>query len=404
MRKLHIVIGLALCFLLPLSAISQEDGARKEKKKKERKEVNPNFKHKFTTFHLEARADFEYNYNLEKWSTVGPFGTSTEGSVTQHNYGFRGDYFNFLFGGDIGEHFSYFLRQRIVPVKGYTELFDNTDFLYIQYNFNKQWSLRMGKEAIAVGGFEYDAPPIDVYYNTYYWGHFPCFLLGLSASYSDKSGKNKIVFNVANSPYVKSAPYLEYYENNTWKLMGLLSYNLYWSGKFGSFHALYSVNFLEYQRGKFINFIVLGNKLSFDKWSIYVDYINRAAGFKNFFRDFSLVSRLDWHVSPSVNLFAKGGFEQNSADYYYTIGDDHYVDVDMLMPNDRAYCFYGLGMEFRPRVYPDLRVHAYVANSVMTHPLGYISDSSWKNRILTANVGITWRLDFMKFLPAKLKE
>lgn len=385
-----------LFVLAPFFANAQGYDEEKVTKKREKKEVNPNFKHKFTTFHLEARADFEYNYDLEKWSTVGPFGTSAEGSVTQHNYGFRGDYFNFLLGGDIGDHFSYFLRQRIVPVKGYTELFDNTDFLYLEYKINKQWSLRMGKQAIFVGGFEYDAPPIDVYYYTHYWGHFPCFLLGMSAAYTDKSGKNKIGFNIANSPYVK-------YQDNSWK-SGLLSYNLYWSGKFGPFHALYSVNFLEYQRGKFINFIVLGNKLSFDKWSIYVDYINRAAGFKNFFRDFSLVSRLDWHVSPSVNLFAKGGLEQNSADYYYTIGNDTYVDVDMLMPNNRAYCFYGLGMEFRPRVYPDLRVHAYVANSVMTHPLGYMSDSSWKNRIITANLGVTWRLDFMKFLPAKLKE
>ena len=395
MRKLYTVIGLVLCVLLPFSAISQEESVKKERKKKERKEVNPNFKHKFTTFHLEARADFEYNYNLEKWGTIDPSGTYTGGSATQHHYGFRGDYFNFLLGGNIGDHISYFFRQRIVPVKGYTELFDNTDFLYIQYKFNDQWSLRMGKEAIYVGGFEYDAPPIDVYYFTHYWGSFPCFLLGVSAAYTDKSGKNKLVLNVANSPYV-------HYKDNRWN-SGLLSYNLYWNGKFGPFSTLYSVNFLEYQRGKFINFIVLGNKLTFDKWSLYLDYINRAAGFKKFFNDFSIVSRLDWHVSPSVNLFAKGGYDQNSAGYYYTIGNDPYVDVDMLMPNNRAYCFYGLGVEYRPRIYPDLRVHAYVANSTMTHPLGYIGDNSWKDMTLTANVGVTWRLDFMKFLPEKLK-
>jgi hypothetical protein len=397
MRKLYTVVGLILCILLPFSAISQDESARKEKKKKERKEVNPNFKHKFTTFHLEARADFEYDGNFAAWKYPESI---LPNRATQHNYGFRGDYFNFLLGGDIGDHFTYFLRQRIVPVKGYTELFDNTDFLYIQYNFNKQWYLRMGKEAIAVGGFEYDAPPIDVYYYTHYWGHFPCFLLGLSASYSDKSGKNKIVFNVANSPYVK-------YQDNNWK-SGLLSYNLYWSGKFGPFHALYSVNFLEYQRGKFINFIVLGNKLSFEKWSIYVDYINRAAGFKNFFRDFSVVSRLDWHVSPSVNLFAKGGYEQNFANYTYPSGFENMAtDVDMWMPSHRNYWFYGLGMEFRPRVYPDLRVHAYVANAVMHLPADedpFNERLDYKNSTLTANVGVTWRLDFMKFLPAKLKE
>ena len=395
MKKLYIVIGLALCMIMPFSAISQENNERKEKKKKERKEVNPNFKHKFTTFHIEARADFEYNYDLTKWSNItNPLNPVTE-SATQHNYGFRGDYFNFSLGGDIGDHISYFFRQRIIPVKGYTELFDNTDYLYIQYKFNDQWSLRMGKEAICVGGFEYDAPPIDVYYYTHYWGSFPCFLLGMSASYTDKSGKNKIIFNVANSPYV-------HYMDNKWD-SGLLSYNLYWSGKFGHFSTLYSVNFLEYQRGKFINFIALGHKLSFDKWSIYVDYINRAAGFKNFFKDFSVVSRLDWHVSQDVNLFAKGGYEQNASGAYYTIGNNSHVDVDMLMPNNRAHCFYGLGMEYRPRIYPDLRVHAYVANSVMTLPSDFDGDYSWKHQTLTANVGVTWWLNFMKFLPEKLK-
>lgn len=396
MRKLYVFVGLILCSVMPFYAVAQSQDEKKEKKKKERKEVKPNYKHKFTTFHLEARADFEYNYDLREWSNLANPTNPMPGSATQHNYGFRGDYFNFLLGGDIGDHVSYFFRQRIIPAKGVTELFDNTDFLYIQYKFNDQWSLRMGKEAIFVGGFEYDAPPIDVYYYTHYWGSFPCFLLGMSAAYTDKSGKNKIVFNVANSPYV-------HYMDNKWN-SGLLSYNLYWSGNFGHFSTLYSLNFLEYQRGKFINFIVLGNKLSFDKWSIYVDYINRAASFNNFFKDFSVVSRLDWHVSPSVNLFAKGGYEQNFSGCYYTSGyENSLVDADMLMPNNQAHCFYGLGMEFRPRVYPDLRFHAYVANSVMNRPSEYEGDYSWKHQTLTANVGVTWWLNFMKFLPEKLK-
>ena len=397
MRKLYFVLSLVLCILLPFSAFSQNDSGKKEKTKKEKKAVNPNFKHKFTTFHLEARADFEYDGELTKWhNTLYP--QLPDGKAWENKYGFHGDYFNFLLGGDIGDHFSYFLRQRIVPVKGYTEFFDNTDFLYLEYKFNKQWSLRMGKQAIFVGGFEYDAPPIDVYYYTHYWGHFPCFLLGMSAAYTDKSGKNKIGVNIANSPYVK-------YQDNRWN-SGLLSYNLYWSGKFGPFHALYSVNFMEYQRGKFINFIVLGNKLSFDKWSVYLDYINRAAGFRDFFQDFSMVSRLDWHVSPSVNLFAKGGYEQNFANYQYVSDfEDPMVDVDMWLPSNHNYWFYGLGMEYHPRVYPDLRVHAYVANAVMHRPVNASENINvdLENMTLTANVGVTWRLDFMKFLPEKLK-
>ena len=130
MRKLSIAIGLLLCMILPFSAISQEDGAKKEKAKKEKKAVNPNFKHKFTTFHLEARAAFEYDYEHDEWRYSSPLGVlPSHGEATQHNYGFHGDYFNFLLGGEVGDHISYFIRQRIIPIKGYTEFFDNTDFL-----------------------------------------------------------------------------------------------------------------------------------------------------------------------------------------------------------------------------------------------------------------------------------
>lgn len=401
MRKLHLFLGALLCITLPFSAISQDNNEKKEKKKKERKEVNPNFKHKFTTFHLEARAGLEYDYNLTKWSNIADPLNPMTGKAEQHDYGFHGDYFNFLLGGDVGDHISYFIRQRIIPHAGTVNFFDNTDYLYIQYRFNDQWALRMGKEALFVGGFEYDAPPIDVYYYTHYWGAFPCFHLGVSAIYTDKSGKNKVVLQVANSPYVK---YVDNDGNihNNWK-KGLFSYHVYWAGTFGPFRTLYSINMMEYQRGKFINYIALGNQLKFNKWSIYVDYTNRAAGFNNFFKDFSIASRLDWHVSPSVNLFAKGGYEQNTSGQYYTVGDNSHVDVDMLMPNNQTHCFYGLGMEFRPQVYPDLRVHAFVANSVTTPSHNYDSDPGRQNMTLTANVGVTWWLNFMKFLPEKLK-
>ena len=101
-KKLYIFISLLLCTTVPFSAISQEEGGKKEKSKKEKKAVSPNFKHKFTTFHLEARADFEYNGEFTKWDYPGI--NMIDGFAEQHRYGFRGDYFNFLLGGDIGDH------------------------------------------------------------------------------------------------------------------------------------------------------------------------------------------------------------------------------------------------------------------------------------------------------------
>lgn len=390
MRKLQVYFGLFLLIILPFFTKAQVTDSTKKK-----------IKHSFTSFQLEARAELEY---LGTYQWTNPEKSSQyhmDKSGWNSNYGFHGQYFNFLLGGDIGDHISYFLRQRIIAKPGSVSFFDNTDFLYIQYRFNDQWAIRLGKEALYVGGYEYDAAPIDVYYYTHFWGEIHCFQLGVSASYTDKQKKNKIIFQFANSPHI-------YYEGSgdEWK-KGLFSYNLFWNGNFGVFSTLYSINLMEYERGSFVNYISLGNKLSFNKWSIYVDYMNRASSFRYFFRDFTVVGRLDWHVSPSVNLFAKAGYDQNFA-------EDIWVEIpkDPMMTPGFNYHFYGIGLEFRPLKYQDLRIHAFVANSVKYSPGFSRTDPETSNTVntpveghgsLQINVGASWTINFMKYLPDRLK-
>ncbi len=390
MRKLQVYFGLFLLIILPFFTKAQVTDSTKKK-----------IKHSFTSFQLEARAELEY---LGTYQWTNPEKSSQyhmDKSGWNSNYGFHGQYFNFLLGGDIGDHISYFLRQRIIAKPGSVSFFDNTDFLYIQYRFNDQWAIRLGKEALYVGGYEYDAAPIDVYYYTHFWGEIHCFQLGVSASYTDKQKKNKIIFQFANSPHI-------YYEGSgdEWK-KGLFSYNLFWNGNFGVFSTLYSINLMEYERGSFVNYISLGNKLSFNKWSIYVDYMNRASSFRYFFRDFTVVGRLDWRVSPSVNLFAKAGYDQNFA-------EDIWVEIpkDPMMTPGFNYHFYGIGLEFRPLKYQDLRIHAFVANSVKYSPGFSRTDPETSNTVntpveghgsLQINVGASWTINFMKYLPDRLK-
>ena len=387
MRKLHLYTGLFLLIFLPFFSQAQEADSTKKK-----------IKHSFTSFSLEARADLEYLGTYQWTNTNDPIHYHLDETGWNSNYGFHGQYFNFALGGNIGNHISYYLLQRIIPKDGSVSFFDNTDFLYVQYNFNNQWAIRMGKEALYVGGFEYDAAPIDVYYYTHFWGTIHCFQLGVSASYTDKQKKNKFVFQFANSPYI-------YYEGtgNEWK-KGLFSYNLYWNGNYGPFSAIYSINFMEYERGSFVNYISLGNKLSFNKWSIYIDYMNRAASFHKIFQDFSIAGRLDWHVCNSVNLFTKAGYEQNFAEDFYTE-----QIKDIMVPRGHSYHFYGLGIEFRPLTYQDLRIHAFVANSVLYQP-EILPNETVSYRIpdkgqgsLQVNVGVTWKINFLKYLPDKLK-
>ena len=61
---------------------------------------------------LEARVDFDYhNYNGSQ-------------NTEDNTYGFGGRYFNIRLGGNLSEHFSYYLRQRIIATPGSSTLFD----------------------------------------------------------------------------------------------------------------------------------------------------------------------------------------------------------------------------------------------------------------------------------------
>lgn len=332
--------------------------------------------HRFTRLGIEARGEFEFIHNNYPDTVI-------------NDYGFNGKYFNLLFGGEIGDKFSYYFRQRIIANPGSVRFFDNTDFLYMQYKFNDRWTVRCGKDALAIGGFEYDAPPIDVLYYTKFWGSIYCFQLAGSVRYTDKSGNNTLVLQVANSPYV-------YYmgSGNEWK-QGLLSYGFLWYGDYGHFHTIYSVNAFERSRGKFIGMLSLGNKLDYDKWSCYVDYMPRFSGKSNetLFSDFSIVSRFDVKLKD-VKIFAKGGYEENKTEACWTL-----EQKDILMTPGQSYYFYGVGVEYRPASYKNIRLHAYVANAVTTQEYGSQTNvKSYSYNNINANVGLTWDVDFLKYL------
>lgn len=335
----------------------------------------------FTRFKLETRFDFDYSHNFENRMT------ETGELFESDDYGFTGRYFNLILGGNINEHFSYFFRQRIIPKEGMPNLFDNTDFLYLTWKINKNFSITAGKQCLHIGSFEYDAPPIDVYMPTEFWNQVYCFQLGVAATYTDDEGKNSVVVQMTNSPNVYDGTIAERIFGR-----GLFAYNLAWYGNFNHFKTIYSVNMIEYERGKFVNYISLGNKLDFDHWSFYLDYMNRAASFNRFFADFTLVGRLDVKLGKSFVVFAKGGHDQNNAEL---LGTEK--PKDMMVKPGYSYSFAGLGLEYRPANYRDLRVHAYMlyrtSRVIEPTPADDYLGETW-----SANVGLTWDLNFLRFI------
>lgn len=338
--------------------------------------------HRFTTLKLEVRADFDV---IGEFRGISGHGIHPRLDDTVH-YGFNGRYFNLCLGGEFGKGFSYYFRQRIIANEGASTLFDNTDFLYLQYNFKDRWAVRVGKEALAIGGFEYDAPPIDVLYYSYFWGQVYCFQLAGHLSYTDKEGCNKLTLQAATSPYV-------HYEGtgSEWK-KGLFGYSLMWNGNFPHFQTIYSLNFFERKRGKFVNYIVLGNRLHFGLWSWYIDYQNRAFSLdRHFFDNFSVVSQMNFAVK-SFNLFLKGGYDQNWVDEV-VIHDPTVEPMDYMMLPGYGRLFYGLGFEYRPAKCPSVRIHAFVNRSVLFPRY----DGMETCGTINGNVGLTWQIDFLRY-------
>ena len=365
MKKMYFILALMFVAALPLQAQVQWDKV-------------------FNKLMLEVRADGEYT-SIDTLSTP--------------SLGFHGKYFNFMLGGDLGVGFSYYFKQRIVANDGKVDFFDNTDFLFLDYKPTKNWRLRFGKDAMALGGFEYDASPIDVYFPTNMWRNIFCFQLGASGAYITDDGNHTFVVQVTNSPYIN-------YTEQKYDA-GLVSYNLYWAGNIGHLHTLWSTSMVEYSWDHYLNMTMLGVKLVYDKWDWYVDFMHHALAFDDWGKNFGFVSCANYYFTPQFNIFIKGMYEQNKSSV--TLGSS--VSMDHQLAAGHTTARYGLGFEWFPTEAKNVRLHIYacrmtdsydkttmVATYESPEPTPtyqtvteHVVNASWN-----FNIGATWTMDFYK--------
>lgn len=337
-------------------------------------------------FRLEARADFDYsNFNVE---TYYPNLDNTRTAVDD-KYGFHGRYFNLHMGGNLGDKFTYYFRQRIKAETGSIRFFDNTDFLWLDYQANKNWSLRFGKDALAVGGFDYDAAPIDVFLQGYYWNMFYCFQLAASGAWTSDDGNHTLRAQVASSPFS--------YTGSAYGETNLLSYNFLWNGKMSHLQTLYSINAFQSTRpgvedgsSHFMGYLALGNQLSYEGWTAYVDLISRFDG-NNFGGNYAAIGKLVSDLGPNWQLFVKAAYTRSE----YTPWGDNYKDC-LSLPNQTE-IYGGVGCFFRPANCKDVRLHAFVAYFSNQYDLksGPTVVTVTEN-YPCINVGATWNINVIK--------
>lgn len=278
---------------------------------------------------------------------------------------FRGDHLNIHILGNISPTVNYRFRHSFSK-KQYDEnnLLNATDILYFNWKPDDHWSFLFGKYAVLIGGYEYDAAPIDVYFYSLFCSKiYQGFTFGGSATYHFNE-KQSVVAQICNSPLSMG-------------ISGIYAYNLAWNGHITPWWStIWSVNLVEDSRNKFINYISLGNHFSNEHVMLDLDIMNRAAiGQKNFlFSDMSIISKFIWSIGD-WNICAKAGYEWNEASNVDSAGEAY----DVVIAPGTEYAYGGCGLEWFPMGRDKVRLHAVY----------YRDNSLRKNNI---EIGLTWKI------------
>jgi hypothetical protein len=284
----------------------------------------------------------------------------------QYSSQMLGEHLNFNMMGRLTPKIDYRIRQRLnKKVFDERNMFNATDFMYVNWHATDRWSFLAGKYAVLIGGYEYDANPIDVYYYSQFCNNiYQCFTFGAVADYRFAEDQH-MVFQFCNSP-------LSLGFQNVYAL------NMAWNGQFAPWwKTLWSVNFVEDMDKKMVNYIALGNHFIFGNVIFDIDIMNRA-GFtqKRFLMsDYSLISKIIWSVGK-WNICAKAGYETNALDNVAADGRAY----DLVIAPGTEYLYAGCGLEWFPLGSDRLRFHGVYYWDNAEHRHNY-------------RIGVTWRVD-----------
>lgn len=295
------------------------------------------------------------------------FHQETEEGV--YNSQIRGEHFNLHVLGHISPDIDYRIRHSFSK-KGFDEknMFNGTDIMYINWRASEKWSFLFGKYAVLIGGYEYDAAPIDVYYYSKFCNNiYQGFTFGASAAYHFSESQS-LVAQICNSPLSMGNP-------------TLYAYNLAWNGQILPWwKTIWSANMVEDQSRNFINYFSLGNHFEYGDAMLDIDIMNRAGlSQKRFlFSDMTLISKFIWAVG-NWNICAKAGYEWNDIS---NVRDDGSA-YDVVIAPGTEYVYAGCGLEWFPFGRDKVRLHAVYYSDSEKHRNNFELGATWRVNIIT---------------------
>ncbi len=358
---------------------------------------------------VQAQSGYEKHNDIVRLGIEARFDYLYDGIAGVQNHessGFKVRYLNLRLDGQITPKFTYSWRQRFNKVNTLSDFVDNTDWLHLTYRPIKNIAISAGKQVVMIGGWEYDRAPIDVYFCSEYWNNVNCFQLGASIAFTTNKGNDTLTFQFCQSPYNVSSMNNGPKYNEAGDIVGskrlgnLFAYNLFWMGQHGFYSALHSLNFSEYQPGKFDVYVVLGNQFKFGDATIQLDLMNRGVKPRELlFKNFSIMGEVSYLIADRVNIFAKATYDKVGKDYPMipaivgADGNELFAARGLFLFPGTDIARFGGGVEYYPlggKGNRDIRLHAaYVYNmGTNTNPAG-----TALNKGSFFSVGLTWKID-----------
>lgn len=320
---------------------------------------------------------FAYDYEL------------VSGEADKQSCGLHGKYLNFRFDGQICDNLSFSYRQRLNKNTDAT-FFSATDWLHLDWKVTPKIQLSAGKQVVAIGGYEYDRAPIDLYYCSEFWNNIPCYQIGVSAAFN-VSDNDQLLLQVCNSPM------------RSWAGNNSYAVNFMWYGSHGFYETMWSANAIQCVDG-FIYYLALGNRFNITDWLRWdIDLMDRYTPKTNAFGNLSLMTELSGCIAGQVRIHGKYTYDVHKASELY---DDMLENRDYLvLPGTELQMVSG-GVEYHPlRKDPDfvkLFASAGYSWGVNGNPSGTMIDKGLK-----IQAGLKFRLDILRsvsFIKEKIEK
>ena len=229
--------------------------------------------------------------------------------------------------GKVNDTFSFRWRQRLNRSNSPTpDGLDNLpatsiDIAGIGVRVNDVFSMFLGKQPAAYGGFEYDTNPIEIYQYSDMVDNMSIFLTGATLRFQFTPNHQLQLQAVDSRSASMSDMYGEGYEQSKVPLV----YSVNWNGNFGGvLSTRWSYSVMSQAKGYQSHYVALGNQLKINHFDAFLDVMymregidregivsrivgnNALGGHQNDAEYLSLVLKAQYRFNPKWSVFLEG--------------------------------------------------------------------------------------------------